>query len=42
MSGHYKWSTIKLKKGKNRILVKLSNYGNTTWKLWAFSFRLED
>ena len=31
---------VKLKKGKNRVLVKLSNYGNTTWKLWAFSFRI--
>jgi hypothetical protein len=33
---------VRLKKGKNRILVKLSNHFNTTWKLWAFSFRIED
>ena len=31
-----------LKKGNNRILVKLSNYDNTSWRLWAFSFRIED
>jgi len=30
-----------LRKGRNRILIKLSNYDNTTWKLWAFSFRIE-
>jgi hypothetical protein len=27
--------------GLNRVLVKLSNYDNTTWRLWAFSFRVE-
>ena len=32
---------MKLKKGKNRILIKLSNYDNTNWKMWAFSFRYE-
>ena len=30
------------RRGRNRILVKLSNYDNTTWKLWAFSFRIEE
>ncbi|MGW8180645.1 MAG: DUF2961 domain-containing protein, partial [bacterium] len=30
-----------LKKGENRILVKLSNYDNTNWRLWSFSFRIE-
>jgi len=33
--------TARLRKGANRILVKLSNYPNTTWRLWAFSFRIE-
>lgn len=28
-----------LKKGRNRVLVKLSNHDNSTWRLWAFSFR---
>ncbi|MHB0856412.1 MAG: glycoside hydrolase family 172 protein [Anaerolineae bacterium] len=32
--------TAHLRQGRNRILVKLSNYDNTTWKLWAFSFRM--
>ena len=32
---------VRLDKGKNRILIKLSNYDNTNWKLWAFSFRIE-
>lgn len=32
----------RLRKGRNRILVKLSNYDNTTWKLWAYSFRIEE
>lgn len=30
-----------LSAGRNRLLVKLSNYDNTTWRLWSFSFRLE-
>jgi len=30
-----------LKRGSNRLLVKLSNQANTTWRLWAFSFRME-
>jgi len=34
--------TARLRKGRNRVLVKLSNELNTTWKLWAFSFRVED
>lgn len=29
-----------LRKGENRILVKLSNYDNSTWRLWTFSFRV--
>jgi len=29
-----------LRKGQNRVLVKLSNYDNTTWRLWSFSFRV--
>jgi len=29
-----------LVKGRNRILVKLSNEPNATWRLWAFSFAL--
>ncbi len=33
---------VRLNKGRNRILVKTSNYLNTTWKLWAFSFRMEN
>jgi hypothetical protein len=32
--------TVPLRKGRNRVLVKLSNRPNTTWKLWAFSFRI--
>lgn len=31
----------RLKKGANRILVKLSNYDNNNWKSWAFSFHIE-
>jgi hypothetical protein len=30
---------IHLKRGSNRVLVKLSNDDNSTWRLWAFSFR---
>jgi hypothetical protein len=30
-----------LRRGRNRILVKLSNFDNTTWRLWAFAFRIE-
>jgi hypothetical protein len=30
-----------LSAGRNRLLVKLSNYDNTTWRLWSFSFRVE-
>ena len=30
----------RLSRGLNRVLVKLSNYDNTTWRLWAFSFRV--
>ena len=30
-----------LKRGRNRLLVKLSNEANTTWRVWAFSFRME-
>ena len=30
-----------LQSGHNRILVKLTNYDNTTWRLWAFMFRVE-
>ncbi|MFC2084979.1 glycoside hydrolase family 172 protein [Bacteroidota bacterium] len=33
---------VKLKKGKNRILIKQSNYDNATWRAWVFSFRIED
>jgi len=32
---------VKLKKGKNRILIKLSNFDNTNWRAWIFSFRIE-
>ena len=32
----------RLRKGGNRILIKLSNSDNTNWKLWAFSFRIEE
>ena len=28
-------------KGRNRILVKLSNYANTTWRAWAFTFAVK-
>ena len=28
-------------KGPNRILVKLSNYANTTWRTWAFTLAVE-
>ena len=31
-----------LKKGPNRVLIKLSNYDNSTWRLWAFSFSIAD
>lgn len=31
----------RLATGRNRILVKLSNQPNTTWRLWVFSFRIE-
>jgi hypothetical protein len=31
---------VHLNPGLNRVLVKLSNYDNTTWRLWAFSFRV--
>jgi hypothetical protein len=31
---------VRLSPGLNRVLVKLSNYDNTTWRLWAFSFRV--
>jgi hypothetical protein len=30
----------KLKKGRNRLLVKLSNFENTTWLYWGFSLRV--
>jgi len=33
---------VRLRKGRNRILVKLSNDDNTDFRLWAFSFRIED
>lgn len=33
---------VKLKKGKNRILIKLSNFDNTNWRAWIFSFRIEN
>lgn len=33
---------VHLRKGKNPVLIKLSNYDNTTWRSWAFSFRMEE
>lgn len=32
----------RLRAGKNRILVKLSNEDNQNWRFWGFSFRKED
>ncbi len=29
------------KRGRNRVLVKLSNEANTTWRLWAFTLSVE-
>jgi len=34
--------TAHLKKGSNRIVVKLSNDDNDNWKSWAFSFRIDE
>lgn len=31
-----------LNAGRNRILVKLSNEDNETWRFWGFSFRIEN
>jgi len=32
---------VKLKAGENELLVKLSNFDNEEWRLWALSFRIE-
>jgi hypothetical protein len=32
---------VRLHPGRNRILVKLSNYDNTNWRMWSLSFRAE-
>ena len=32
---------VRLRKGRNRILVKLSNQDNDNWRFWGFSWRLE-
>ena len=31
---------VSLHPGKNRVLLKLSNFDNQQWRLWAFSFRV--
>ena len=31
---------VTLKKGKNKILIKLSNFDNIEWRCWAFSCRI--
>jgi len=33
---------VRLRGGSNRVLVKLSNFSNTNWRAWAFTFRIED
>ncbi|NLX96478.1 MAG: hypothetical protein GXY83_09910, partial [Rhodopirellula sp.] len=32
---------VKLRPGENRVLLKLSNFDNQQWRLWAFSLRVE-
>lgn len=32
---------VKLRAGENELLVKLSNFDNEEWRLWALSFRIE-
>ncbi|MHC4405094.1 MAG: hypothetical protein ACYTG0_36065 [Planctomycetota bacterium] len=31
----------RFRQGENRILVKLSDFDNEQWRLWAYSFRVE-
>ena len=32
---------VKLRPGENRVLLKLGNFDNQQWRLWAFSLRVE-